>query len=607
MPGNIICLLALCSCIPMVLYCFSKFRPESAVILSFFGALMFLPMAELHIPLILYTKMTATAIGVLIAIKIYDPEKLEDAALHPVDIPMVCWCLSGFIASVANGLGPKDGLQEAFNTFTLWGIPYLAGRLYFSNPEGLALLCRCLFAAGLIYIPFVLFELKMSPQSHRIVYGYMQHDFSQVIRGGGYRPMVFMEHGIMLGTWMSMGALVGLWCVMTKAFPRKMWRAPTLLLAVALAATAVACKSSGALMLLFTGLSVLFLSWKLRTGLLVWVLLMIPVVYVGTRATGYWDGQNLVDVIAEKYSADRAESLRFRFENENMLVAKALERPIFGWGGWGRSRVYDEDSMEDKSVTDGFWIIALGTRGYFGLVSVTLVLMLPTVLLLVMCPARFWGNAEYAPTAVISLIPLLFMIDCLPNAMINQAYIIFAGGASGLLAKYGIAGLTGRGASGADAAAGRAVRYRGGLPTPRRLGVSHLALPEKGRESPDADARAEARPVPSAAGAGTRIGLAEVNGRDSGPSASHRNLEAGGPAGADLKMAPRAQQESRAPARGGPRILQSPFTIMAGPRPRGLAVLETQAPPAGRSGDPGELPRAGGRTEKNTRDEPHDK
>lgn len=447
MRGNIICLFALYGCIPMVLYLFSKYKPEQAVIIAFFGALMFLPMEKLNIPLIIYNKMTATAMGILIAIKMYDPEKLEDTSIHPVDIPMVIWIISGFLSSITNGLGVKDGLQESFNTFTIWGIPYIAGRLYFTNADSINLLCRSLFTAGLIYIPFVLFELKMSPQAHRIAYGYMQHSFAQVMRGDGYRPMVFMQHGIMLGTWMCMAALVGLWCTYTKVFPKKMWHAPTILLAVALLGSAVSCKSSGATALLIIGFMALVLTAKMKFAVLVWVMLILPPAYIGTRATGYWDGQNLCDLIAEKFSTDRALSLQFRFDNENMLVEKALERPLFGWGGWGRSRVYDEETGEDVSTTDGFWIITLGTRGYFGLFSITLAMILPALLFLLKCPSKLWSKPEFAPTAVLCIIPLLFMIDSMLNGMVNQVYIIFAGGTSGMLAKHGITRLEGRAAS----------------------------------------------------------------------------------------------------------------------------------------------------------------
>jgi hypothetical protein len=599
MRGNIICLLALYGCIPMVLYFFSKYRPERAVIICFFGALMFLPMEKLNIPLIIYNKMTATAIGVMIAIKVYDSEKLEGATLHPVDIPMVFWCLSGFLASIVNGLGPKDGFQEAFNTFTTWGIPYIAGRLYFSNAESIKLLCLSIFAAGLIYTPFVLFELKMSPQAHRIVYGYMQHSFAQVMRGGGYRPMVFMEHGIMLGTWVSMGALVGLWCTFTKVFPKKMWHAPTVLLAVVLLGAAVACKSSGAIALCLMGFVVLVITAKLKMALLVWILLLIPPAYVGTRATGYWDGQNLVDFITEKFSADRAASLKFRFDNENILVEKALDRPLFGWGGWGRSRVYDEEG-EDVSTTDGFWIIVLGTRGYFGLFSVILVLILPMFLFLLKCPPRLWGKPEYAPIAVISFIPLLFMIDCLLNGMVNQVYIIFAGGASGLLAKYGIAGLENQTLSGKDAPAVGPAMHPMISPTQRNMGALRFGKTNQGDMSAQPGVRSLGNPVLSgnAGGVGIRMGLAGIRDDDSECRTHDGNGQAHESVHVDRKNEQGTKMTNRAFKRGGPRNLQNPGkNLMDLMSPRVAARDQADQPgepekvPAEATGDDGDALR----------------
>ena len=593
MRGNIICLLALYGCIPMVLYCFSKYKPERAVIICFFGALMFLPMAKLNIPLILYNKMTATAIGVMIAIKIYDPEKLEGAALHPIDIPMLFWCISGFPASVTNGLGPKDGLQEVFNTFTTWGIPYMVGRLYFSNADGIKLLCTSIFAAGLIYAPFVLFELKMSPQAHRIVYGYMQHDFSQVMRGDGYRPMVFMEHGIMLGTWVSMAALVGLWCTWTKVFPKKMWQAPTVLLAIVLLGSAVACKSSGAIALCLMGFVVLMITAKLKIGILVWALLLVPPAYIGTRATGYWDGQNLVDLVAEKFSVDRAESLEFRFDNEDILVDKALERPLFGWGGWGRSRVYDEESNEDKSTTDGFWIIVLGTRGYFGLFSVTLVLILPMLLFLLKCPPRLWGKPEFAPTAVISFIPLLFMIDCLLNGMINQGYIIFAGGASGLVAKYGMAGLEQQTLSDKNTLTVGRPPHQSTPRTQRNLGALRFPEPKEGGTPTALGVRSLTNPVLSGSTGrvGIRIGLAVL--KDKAPEHPTRfgSSQTHGSLHTDRGKKQSTGIKTKALNYVGPRNLQGPGSNTTELTSRRWTTQGQTDPPGDQKNEPAEKTR----------------
>ncbi|MFK5951473.1 MAG: hypothetical protein QM498_00330 [Desulfobacterium sp.] len=433
MRGNFVCLLALIMIIPACFYFFSKYGGAKAVIIAFFGAVLFLPMEELHVPLILYNKMTAVGIGVMFAIKALDGETLENFSLHPVDYPMLIWLFSVVFSSILNGLGVKDGFQESFNTFTLWGVPYLAGRLYFSDPKGHLLLCQALFICGLIYIPLVAFELVMSPQAHNIVYGYMQHSFAQVIRGGGYRPMVFMQHGIMLGTFMCMAAFVGIWCTATGVFPKKQWGLPSWLLSLVMLFSAIMCKSSGAIGLMFLGLIALFTSARLKTGLLIWMMLLIPPAYISTRSTGYWDGQNAIDLITEKFSEDRAASLAFRFDNENILVEKAQERPFFGWGGWGRARVYDIDTGEDLSTTDGFWVIILGSRGFMGLISVSLVLFLPMLLFTLKNHPKTWAQPEIAPSAVIAIIPLLFLIDCTLNAMVNQMYIIFAGGITGMI------------------------------------------------------------------------------------------------------------------------------------------------------------------------------
>lgn len=434
MKGNILCLLALTFTIPMVFYLFSKLPSYKAVAIALLGSLLFLPMDKLAVPLILYDKVTATGIGIVMSMIVMDGERLAEYPWGAMDLPLFFWLLSGFLASITNGLGAKDGVQEAFNAFTIWGAPFMAGRLYFSRPGAQSWLCSLFFLAGLVYIPFVVFELVMSPQAHRIVYGYMQHDFSQVIRGGGYRPMVFMEHGILLGTFMCMSALVGIWCTWTKVFPKKMWRVGGGMWGwvLLLVGAAVACKSFAAVGLMVIGTFLLFSAVILRTRILIICLLLIPVFYISTRTFGTWDGQNLVDLVAEKFSEDRSLSLKFRLDNELILIDKAMERPLLGWGGWGRSRVYDEETGEDLSTTDGFWIITLGRWGILGLSSVFALILLPTIRFLILFPPRRWKEPNVAPGVVLSLIPLLFLVDCTLNAMVNPVYLLFAGGVAGL-------------------------------------------------------------------------------------------------------------------------------------------------------------------------------
>src|ERR1700677_1559558 len=95
---------------------------------------------------------------------------------------------------------------------------------------------------------------------------------------------------------------------------------------------------------------------------------------------------------------DGAESVEFRFKCENLLIIKAVEQPVFGWGGWGRSDAYfNANSPWPKRVpTDGLWIIILGTKGYVGVTLLYLTLILPAVLFIWRFPARLWGDPRVA-------------------------------------------------------------------------------------------------------------------------------------------------------------------------------------------------------------------
>jgi hypothetical protein len=73
--------------------------------------------------------------------------------------------------------------------------------------------------------------------------------------------------------------------------------------------------------------------------------------------------------LAESISPDRSASFKMRVNNEDILLAKANQKPFFGWGTWGRNRVYEQGSGEDISVTDGTWIIQYGLYGWLGYLS----------------------------------------------------------------------------------------------------------------------------------------------------------------------------------------------------------------------------------------------
>jgi hypothetical protein len=420
--------------IPLVLYLFSRMPAHRAVAASFVGAWLFLPNAfyKFAAGIPPYDKMSATCLGVLFGAAFFDPSRFGRFRFQAVDIPMLAWCVCPFFSSVANDLGAYDGLSATFRATVSWGLPWYIGRLFLDSADAIGDLALCFFLGGLAYVPFCLYEIRMSPQLHRMLYGFYAHpDFAQTMRMGGYRPMVFMEHGLMLALWMAGATLAGFWLHVNGLLKPKLgkWAVPSLM---ALAVTTVLVKSMGALGLMFMGAAVLLAAGKYRTPVLALLLVSVPLLYIATRSTGAWDGSDLVDALTAM-QPERASSLQFRLDNENILLDKARQRLIFGWGGWGRARVYD-DFGEDISVTDGLWIIVLGNQGLFGLLSLTLALLLPAMLMLKKIPAGRWREASIAPEAAMAVIVNLYMIDCLLNAMVNPMYALVAGGLCGHLA-----------------------------------------------------------------------------------------------------------------------------------------------------------------------------
>jgi len=131
------------------------------------------------------------------------------------------------------------------------------------------------------------------------------------------------------------------------------------------------------------------------------------------------------------FGPDRAQSVETRFHNEGALAARARQQPVFGWGGWGRSRIYDERG-KDVTITDSMWIIALGTNGAFGVAVTLAVILLPPLLLVRKAPVAWWIHPSVAPTACMAVIVILWMVDNLLNNMFNPVYVVMIGGLAGI-------------------------------------------------------------------------------------------------------------------------------------------------------------------------------
>lgn len=433
--------LALLLWLPVVFYFFTRYPVRTAVIISFIGGLLFLPQrAAFALPLIPdYKGMIATCYGIILALIVYDSQGLGKLKLTWIDIPIVIWCVCPMASSLTNNLGFYDGFNAVLEQTAIWGLPYFLGRLYLSNLSGMRELALNVLKGGIIYVPLCLYEGRFSPQLHRMAYGYFAHSsgLRQAMRYGGYRPNVFMAHGLMVGMWMMTAALVCLWLWQAKAFD-KIWNFSMSSLTWVFLFILLWCRSTGAYAYMIYGVLIMFCAKWMRTALPLLLLIVGLSYYLYSGASGTFDGDSITAFITEKFNAERAESLQFRFDNEELLVEKAKQQMLFGWGGWGRNRVYDynwEGELEDISVTDSLWIIAYGVNGAVGLASLTGSLLLPVLCFSLRYPARLWFKPLVAPSAVLAVCTTLFLLDSVLNNMFNPVFPLICGGLSGLAAK----------------------------------------------------------------------------------------------------------------------------------------------------------------------------
>ncbi|WP_207101604.1 hypothetical protein [Paracoccus shandongensis] len=327
--------------------------------------------------------------------------------------------------------------------FTL--LPFLLARKYLAHPDAQRGLLVGLAVAGLAYSLPALYEVRFSPQLSRNIYGYFPHDWVQHVRAGGFRPVVFLSHGLWLAIFFcaSFLAALSLWRSASGG-PRTRW----LLASAWLFLTLVLAKGMGALAIgLLLGGMILLLPVRLQvigTAVLALVLLIYPMLrgadLVPTETVLAW---------AERVDPGRAASLRYRLDNEDILLAKANQRPAFGWGGWGRNRVLNEEGR-DISVTDGYWVMAIGTRGWIGYLAQFGLLLAPMILM-----GLRWKTLALTPaTAGLAMALTANMIDLIPNATLTPVTWLLAGALAGRL-ELGRMAETAGGPAPADPHAGR--------------------------------------------------------------------------------------------------------------------------------------------------------
>lgn len=422
--------IALVGFVPLALLLFLQLPARRAVLVCYIGGWLFLPQSGYAVAgFPTYDKYSAIAIGTLLGVLLSDNGTILRYRPTLIDLPMALFCFWPAASHLYNGSGPTTAMNWTLVHLFQWGVPYLLGRVYFSDREGLRALAIGVFMGGLVYAPLVWFEVRVSPKLNLLVYGmsFRAGGFAQHMRYGGFRPLVFMQHGLMVALWMAVTTIVGLWLWRSKTLVRlgplpMTWLVPFMMF------TTVACKSANGVVALGLGTAALVATSLTRRFAVIVVLALVPPTYILVRTTGIWDGESLVAMIAQ-FDKERAGSLGIRMYQEEVYTAQAMKQPLFGWVN-GRMIPLDEQGKRIVRGNDAFWIITFGLYGLVSLISIFTVLAAAPI-------AAVWRQRlagitpETGPALGLAVIVILFAVDCLVNGMIIPVFSMSAGALAG--------------------------------------------------------------------------------------------------------------------------------------------------------------------------------
>jgi len=433
----------------IIVVMFRKMSPERAFIWAILGGYMVLPeLTEINVPVIPAFDKTSipnlTAFALCLVMLNMRPRLLPDGLLGKVLVVALCTApviavffntdplefgttqsgrltMTGEYTTSVPGMRIYDSVSILVRQLIMI-LPFFLARHLLASEQALTELLRALMIAGLIYSVPILWEVRFSPQLHTNIYGFFQHDFSQMIRQGGFRPIVFMPHGLWLSLFMVMTAVSALHFA-KQATPSDRMRA--IIIAAFLFAMVLLTKSLGPLLILLcVSALVIFLKPRMQlriAGLAALLALSYPLL----RGAGLVPTDRFV-ALANARSPERAQSLQFRYDNEDMLLDRAAEKLFFGWGGYGRNQIFDADTGQMISVSDGQWVITIGQWGWVGYLALFGLLCLP--LLALWWRYRMVPDSAIPPQAgVLALILGASLVDLLPNATLVSLTWLIAG------------------------------------------------------------------------------------------------------------------------------------------------------------------------------------
>jgi hypothetical protein len=410
--------------------------PERASVLSYITSVQYVP-AKVELVLPLFPAINRPLLGALVLF--VGVAVFGRGLVRGIKLDRVCKLLIGIMMvgnvlrvmanrqslhygpTVVPGLVPRNVITFCIEDVLLYVTPFVVGLALGSTRQRRQGMLRSWVACGVVYAVLSIIELRLSPQVNRWVYGYLQHSWAQMVREGGYRPLLFMTHGLELALFSTGTVLLS---TILARYRRAVFGVPTTIWSYFVLVIVLLSNSTAAALYAVTGKVLLHLASprrQLSVALLVGLLVLANPI---TRTAGWLPTERLVDAVAS-WSPARAQSLGFRFENEDLMIERVRKKLWTGWGGYARIRSYDEITGEDLTTVDGAWIIVFASGGIPRFVGVFGLLFWPVF--------AAWRRRRQLPrshleiVAAFSIPAAFFAVDLIPNGQFNQLPFLLSG------------------------------------------------------------------------------------------------------------------------------------------------------------------------------------
>lgn len=369
----------------------------------------------------LVNKASACAVGCLAGMILFDWPALRRVRPSWVDLPLALWCLVPFGSALANGLSLVEGLIQSRTLTLSWGVPYLLGRVYLGESEGLRRLAVALVAAGVAYLPLCLLEFVTGPALYTALYGPHPYQLEGATRLVGSRPLGFLEHGNQLGLWLAVSAVAAVWLWWAGRLPAFGRLAPGVI-ATALVTATLLAQSVGAIVLM--GLALVPLAWLGRTARAgaARVSNNTPIIAFGLALVimtvlAVWlaaDPGKARAVARGSFSSVGKGSFTWRMARTEESFGRIALRP---WLGWGRSDW--SGAPEGRFVNPvnlPLWLLSTGMFGASGTLALLAIVTVPVVAALRRLPVGAWLSPSGSAVALIAVLVLVQLGDSLVNS-----------------------------------------------------------------------------------------------------------------------------------------------------------------------------------------------